>query len=172
MLGIVGCDIAAGVLGQHFKSPLHFADGPFERVDGFLHIGNDGRQEMRDAIQERQLHALGVHHDEPQRFSSILIQQAHDNGIDTHSFSRARCPCDQEMRHARQIRDPDFATDVFSQSEHHVMRAARKFCAFEQLFAGDERGLLVWHFNPDQRFSGNWRFNADGMRGQGQCQIV
>ena len=44
-------------------APLHLGDAPAQRVGGFLHVGDDRREQMRNALVHRQLQHLRVDHD-------------------------------------------------------------------------------------------------------------
>jgi hypothetical protein len=58
-------DVAHAELRHLAVAVLHLAHRPFERDDRLLRIGDDGGQEMRDAVIDRELEHLGVDHDQP-----------------------------------------------------------------------------------------------------------
>ena len=51
---IKAVDVADADLRHLAVAVFHLADGPFERDDGLGWVGDDGRQQMRDAIIDRQ----------------------------------------------------------------------------------------------------------------------
>ena len=51
--------------GQQLQAALHLADGVAQRVGRQLGLGDDGREEMRNALVHAQFHALGIDQDQP-----------------------------------------------------------------------------------------------------------
>ncbi len=62
--GIVAVDIAHAELGHALVALLHLAHRPFQRDHRLLGIGDDGGQEMRDAVIDGELEHLRIDHDQ------------------------------------------------------------------------------------------------------------
>ena len=58
-------DVAHADLRHLAVAVLHLADRPFQRDDRLLRIGDDRRQQMRDAVIDGQFEHLRVDHDQP-----------------------------------------------------------------------------------------------------------
>ena len=56
-------DVADVIGGEQLEAALHLADGVAQRVGGELGLGDDGREEVRDALVHAQLDALGIDQD-------------------------------------------------------------------------------------------------------------
>jgi len=66
---------------------VHFFRSPLERHDCFLWVRDDRRQKMRDAVIERELHALRVDHDEAHLVRAIAVEKGSDERMDGHGLS-------------------------------------------------------------------------------------
>ena len=85
---------------------LHLAHRPFERDHGLARIGDDRRQEMRDAVIDGKLQHLRVDHDQPARPRGDTGRAA-DRIIvfDGDRLARAGGAGDEQMRHLGEIDD-------------------------------------------------------------------
>ena len=84
---VVLVDVADAAGGQQLEAALHFADGVAQGVGGQLGLGDDGREEVRNAFVHAQLDALGIHENEPDLGGSGAEEQAHDHGVDGDGFA-------------------------------------------------------------------------------------
>ncbi len=62
---VVLVDVAHAAAGQQLEAALHLADGVAQGVGCQLGLGDDGREEMRNALVHAEFHALGIDEDEP-----------------------------------------------------------------------------------------------------------
>ena len=84
---VVLFNIADAARGQQFEAPLHFAHGITQRVGGQLGLGDDGREEVRNALVHAEFDALGVDQDETHLRRRSAEEQAHDHGVDGHRLA-------------------------------------------------------------------------------------
>jgi hypothetical protein len=60
---VIAAEIAHAEARHQPVAALHFADTPVERVCRELHVGHDGREQVRDALVNRELEHLRVDED-------------------------------------------------------------------------------------------------------------
>ena len=104
-------------LAQQLQPALHLADGVAQRVGGQLGLGDDRREEMRNALVHAQFDALGIDQNQPHLRRRGAEQQAHDHGVDGHRFARAGGTGDEHVRHGGEIGGDDAAVDVFAHGD-------------------------------------------------------
>ena len=80
-------DVADVVGGEQLEAALHLADGVAQSIRGELGLGDDGREEMRDALVHAELDALGIDEDHADLLGRALEQDAHDHGVDRDGFA-------------------------------------------------------------------------------------
>ncbi len=76
------------------------------------------------------------------------------------------------MRHGCEICNANFAADIFAERNYHVRGSRFKFIGVKKLAQRYKRYALIRHFEPDKRFAGDGRLNADGVCGKRKRQIV
>ena len=108
---IVAVDVAHAELGHALVAFLHLAHRPFERDHRLLRIGDHRREQMRDAVIDREFEHLGIDHDQPALVGAQPVDQRQDHGVDGNRFAGAGGAGDQQMRHAREIDDHRLAAD-------------------------------------------------------------
>ena len=69
-------DVAHADLRHLLVAVLHLAHRPFERDDRLLRIGDDGGQQMRNAVVDGELEHLRIDHDQPALLGLQAIEQA------------------------------------------------------------------------------------------------
>ena len=117
---VVAVDVAHAELRHFLVAAFHLAHRPFERDHRFLRIGHDRRQQMRDAVIDRELEHLRIDHDQPALIRPQPVDQRQDHRVDGDRFAGAGGAGDQQMRHARQIDDDRFAADGLAEAERQL----------------------------------------------------
>ena len=134
--------IAHAHCAHQFVAPLHFRHAPTQAIGGFLHVGDNRCQQMRNALIHRQFQHLRVDHQHPHVFGRSLVQQRKHHRVDRHRLARTGGAGDQQMRHARQIGHDRFAGNVFAQRQGQraggfvVFLRAQQFRQINHLAAG------------------------------------
>jgi hypothetical protein len=86
------------------RSVLHLAHDPFQRDDGLLRIGDDGRQQVRDAVIDESSSIFGsIMISGTSRASAV--EQRQDHGVDRDRLARAGGAGDQQVRHLGEVGD-------------------------------------------------------------------
>ena len=117
---IVAVDVAHAELGHFLVALFHLPYRPLQRDNRLFWIGHDRRQQVWNAVIDRQLEHLGIHHDQAALIRPQPIQQAEDHGVDRDRFTGPGRACDQQMRHAREIDDDGVAADVLAETEREL----------------------------------------------------
>ena len=122
VLGVLHLLVEAGQVAHadrrhQLVAPLHLGDAPAQRVGRFLHVGDDRREQVRDALVDRELQHLRVDHDHAHVFRAGLVQQAQHHRVDRHRLAGTGRAGDQQMRHLGQVDDDRLAADILAQRE-------------------------------------------------------
>ncbi|MGC0399868.1 hypothetical protein RKD27_002512 [Streptomyces sp. SAI-126] len=98
---------------------VHLPHDPLERLGGPLRVGDDRRDQVRDALVGRQLHPLGVDEDH----AHVLGRRAHHDGSDQAVNARRLTGTggsgDEHVRHLRQVGHHIAALDVLAERHQH-----------------------------------------------------
>ena len=173
-LRVVVVDVARAALGKLAIALVHFARDPVQHAGHFFQIDHDRREQMRHAVVRRQLHALGIDHQEAQFVGREVRHQARDDGVDAHALARAGGARDQQVRHRRQIGRNGLPGHILPQRDGQrafVLHLLEGF-AFDHIAQGHRGDFVVGHFNAHDVLARHRRFDADGLGGQRQRQIV
>jgi hypothetical protein len=157
---IVAVDVAHAELRHLLVALFHFAHCPFERHHRFFRIGDHWREQMRDAVVDRQFEHFWIDHDQPALLRAQPINQAQDHGVDGDRFAGAGSAGDQQMRHALQIDQHRFAADRFAEAQRQSPRALGIVARGEQFTQIDPLAARVRQFDADgisARHHGNAR---------------
>jgi hypothetical protein len=103
--------------GEQLEAALHLADGVAQGVGGQFGLGDDGREEVRDALVHAELDALGIDEDEAHLRGRGAEEQAHDHGVDGHGFAAAGGAGDEHVGHGGQVGGDDAAVDVLAHGD-------------------------------------------------------
>ena len=85
--GVVAVDVAHAHLGHLAVALLHLGHGPFQGHDGLFRIGDDGGEQVRDAVIDAELQHLGVDHDQAALVGREPVEQRQDHGVDGDGFA-------------------------------------------------------------------------------------
>ena len=101
---------------------LHLLDQPGQRGGGLLRVGDDRRDQVRDAVVGRQLDHLGVDQDHPQLVGRGPQQQRRQHRVDAAGLTGTGRAGDQQVRHLREVRADEAALDVLAETDQHRVR--------------------------------------------------
>ena len=146
---VVAGDVAHAELGHAAIAVLHLAHRPFQGDDGLLGIGDDGGQQVRDAVIDAELQHLGVDHDEAAFGRAEPVQDRQDHGVDPDRLARAGGAGDQQVGHARQVGDIGLAADGLAQRQRQQVGRLVVFGRGQQVAQIDGLALGVGQFDAD-----------------------
>ena len=147
--GVEAVDVAHADLRHLAVAVLHLAHGPFQRDDGLLRIGDDGRQQMRDAVIDGQFEHLRVDHDQPAFLRRHAVEQRQDHGVDGDRLARAGGAGDQHVRHLGDVDDDRLAVDRLAERQRQLGLGRLEVAAGEDLAQIDGLALGVGQFDAD-----------------------
>ncbi len=147
--GVEAVDVAHADLRHLPVAVLHLAHGPFQRDDGLLRIGDDGRQQVRDAVIDREFQHLRIDHDQAALLGRQPVEQRQDHGVDGDRLARAGGAGDQQMRHLGEIGDHGLAADGLAEAERQLALGLLEVLRRQQFAQIDGLALLVGQFDAD-----------------------
>ncbi len=150
----------------------HLRHTPVQRGSGLLRIRHHRNQQVRYPVIDTQLHHLRIYHDHLDVFRLRLIQNTHNDCIDTDRLTGTGSSRDQHMGHFGDIRHHDLAADVFTHRKSEVGGELPELFGLHQFPERHCRILLVRYFYADGRFARYRRLDADIRSGQIQLDIV
>ena len=134
---------------------VHLPHDPLQRHHRLGRVGDDGGQQVRDVLVDRELDHLGVDHDHPQLLRRQPVEQRQDHGVDRHRLARAGGAGDQQMRHAGEVGDDRLAGDVLAQRQRQARAAAGVDVGLQQLAQIDGGAALVGQLDADHVAAGD-----------------
>ena len=121
-LGVVAGQVAHAQLAHELVAALHLGHAPVQAVGRLPHVGDHGRQQVRDAFVDRHLEHLRVDHEQAHVARLGLVEQAQDHRVDADRLARAGGAGHQHVRHLGQVGHHRVADDVLAQAhgEHRL----------------------------------------------------
>ena len=120
-----------------------------------MRIGDDRRQQMRNAVVNRQLQHLRIDHQQAAVVGRMTIKQRQHHCVDADRLARTRRSRDEQMRHAREIGDHRLAANGFAKPDRQRQRVGFERIGFEDLAQQNGFAPRVRQFEPDRIASGN-----------------
>ena len=164
-------DVADADLRHLAVAVLHLAHRPFQRDDRLLRIGDDRRQQMRDAVIDRQFEHLRVDHDQPALFRRHPVEQRQDHRVDGDRLARAGGAGDQQVRHPGDVGDDRLAADRLAERQRQLRLGRLEIPAGEDFAEVDSLALGVGQLDADGVAAGHDR-DAAGDRAHRAGDVV
>ncbi len=164
-------DVADVVGGEELEAALHLADRIAQGIRGELGLGDDGREEVRDALVHAELDALGIDEDHADLLGRGLEQDGHDHGVDGDGFAGAGGAGDEHVRHGGEVGGDDAAVDVFAERDGELALALGEGLALDDVAQPDGFAVVVGHLDADGGFAGH-ALDEDGFGGHGEAEVV
>ena len=169
---IEGLDVADVVLREEVVAALHLLHCAAQCAGRLAGLGDDGHQQVGDAVVLSQLDDLGVDEQELDVLGAGAEQQAHDDAVDTDRFAAAGAARDEQMGHLAQVGHLSHAGDVLAQRNAHRRGHPQKALALEDAADVDRRFLMVRHLDAHGRLAGDGCLHADIGHRQVQGDVV
>ena len=163
--------VEADVLGTHsledLEPALHFGDGPLQGACRLLGLGDWRDEEMRNAVVQGHLDALGVDEYHAHLCGRSAHEYGHDHGVEADRLARTGGAGDEEVRHLRKVDAYLLAVDILADGDlQRTGLAARKYVSEKHA-----RAHLVGNLDAHERGAGNLR-DAHGRRGERKGYVV
>ena len=127
---------------------------------------------MRDAVVHGQLDHFRIDHDHAYLVRTSLVENTHDDRVDTDRFTGACGAGNQKVRHLVDVCHDDAARDVTADREADLRGRRAEFLGVDQLLEVDGLVLRVGHLDTDRGFAGNRRLDADLRCGKIELDVV
>ena len=154
---VVAVDVAHAELRHLLVALFHLAHRPLQRDDGLARVGDDRREQMRDAVIDGELEHLGIDHDQPALLRREPVEQAEDHGVDGDRLAGAGGAGDQQMRHAREIDHDRLAADGLAEAERQLRLRLGVFVGRQHFAEVDLLALVVRQLDADGVAAGHHR---------------
>ena len=86
----------------------------------FFRVGDHRYHQVWDTVINTQFHNLRINHNQLDLFGVRLVEDAHDDRVDTYGFTGTRRTGNQKMRHLGNIRHRHLSADVLSDTERNL----------------------------------------------------
>ena len=165
-------DVPDARAGEELQALLHLRDGPLEREDDLLVLGDDRHDQVRQRGVARELDGLRVHHDELELVRRLRHQEPVDERVEADGLALARRAGDEHVRHRREVGDKLLAGGVLAEEERQFALGVPPGGRLDDLAEGDAGGAAVRHLDADRLLAGNRRLDAERLRVQRAHQVV
>ena len=147
--GVEPVDVAHAELRHLAIAVLHLAHRPFQRQNGLARIGDDRREQMRDAVIDRQLQHFRIDHDEFAAVGRHPVQDRQDHRVDADRLARPGGAGDQQMRHPGEVGQHRLAGNVLAEDQGEPARMLFIDRRIEQFAQKHRLGPAVRQFDAD-----------------------
>ena len=124
-------------------------------MPGLTHVGHDGREQMGNALIDRQLQHLRVDQDQTHLIRVRFVQQRQNGGVDTHRFAGPGGAGHQQMRHLGKVGHDRVAGDVFAERDGETGDAVVVDFRAENFGQTNDLPFRIRQFKTHVIFTGN-----------------
>jgi hypothetical protein len=162
--GIVRGDISdAGFC--HIAIPLfHFDGDPAKREENFFRFGDDGDDEVGEAVVHLKLNDLGIDQDEAKIVGAKSVKEAEEESVDADRFSGAGGAGDEGVRKIGQVVDQCRPVNVLSEGNGEMGGGGVPLGTFDEIAEEDFDFRGVGDLDGDRVATGNGGENVDAFR--------
>ena len=150
----------------------HLCNSPLKRCGSPLWICNNRYQKMRNSVINRKFYNLGIDHDEFYLFRLRVIEDTHDNGVNTNRLTGTGCTGYQKVRHLCNIRDNNLSTDILTNCKSNSGFCSSKFIRFYKISECNHLCFLIGDFDTDDITTRNRCFNSNICSCQVHLNII
>ena len=133
-----------------------------------MSVGHDGDVEVRKALVERELDALGVDHDEAELLGRGAHEHRHDEPVEEDRLARSGGARHEEVRQRGDVHDDGLALGVAPEGalERSALDVGHEVAEVDGL------RLAVWNLDAHERGPGDGREDADRTRRERERDVV
>ncbi len=150
-------DVLEAVVRQVVVARVHLLDDPFEGLGGLLGVGDDGRDEVRDALVDREFHALGVDEDHAHLLGRRTHHDRRDHGVDEGGLTGTGLAGHQHVRGLGQVGDDVAALDVLADADDERVLVAAGGRGAQDVAEGHVFAVGVGDLDADGALAGDRR---------------
>ena len=162
--GIVGGDVSDAGFG-HIAIPLfHFDGDPAKGEENFFRFGDDGDDEVGEAVVNLELNDFGIDQDEAEIVGAKSVEEAEEECVDADRFSRAGGASDEGVREIGQVVDQGCPVDVLSKRDGEMGGGGVPLGTFDKIAEEDFDFRGVGDFDSDRVAAGDGGKNVDSFR--------
>ncbi len=144
----------ADLVGLHvLVALLHLLHQPGQRGGGLLRLGDDRRDQVRDALVRGELHHLGVDEDHPDLVGRGPREQRDQHRVDEARLAGAGGARDEQVRHLGQVGAQEVALDVLAEPDHHRVLLGAGGAAAQHVAEAHHLAVGVGHLDADGRLA-------------------
>ena len=148
---IVAGKVLHAMLGEDLIALHHLVHCPLQRAGRLLRVGDNGDEQVRNAVVRRKLDHLRIDHDKAHVLRRGLVKKRHDQRVRANRLAGARRAGDEHVRQLGNITDDVLAADVFADGKRDIGFVRNEFAGFEHVADMNGRDELVRHLDPDDR---------------------
>ena len=156
-LAVIVLDLAYASSLHIHVALLHLLHQPLQGCCGLLRLGNDGRDQVRNALVRGKFHHLRVHQDEANLLRGGAGKQRDQHGVHKSGLTGTGSTGDQQVRHLLNRERGVFAFDVLAQTDEHGIRGAGHAWRIKHLAQVHHFTIWVRNLNADGRLAGDGR---------------
>ena len=169
---IVARQVTDAHLLDEAEAALHLVDGAVERTCGLLGVGDDGAEQVGQLAVHGELHLLGVDEDELDLVGLGLVEDTHDDGVDTHRLTHTRCTCDEQVGHLVDVQNDGTTRHVGAQAGGDAALVVAELGGLQNVAEVDGGGLSVGHLDTHGGLAGNGSLDTHARLSQVHGDIV
>ena len=137
----------------------------------FFGVGDDRRDQVRDAVVGRQLDHLRVDQDHPELVGRGAQQQGRQQRVDAAGLTGTGRTGHEQVRHLREVGADEAALDVLAQPHEHRVRVLLGRLRTHDVAEADRLAVGVGHLDADGGLAGDRREDADVVVRDGVGQV-
>ena len=177
---IVLYDIAAGGGCQQLVPIVHLLTEGGEGVGGALRVGDDHLILVRDLCHEELLHPgvhakldhLRVDHHKLQLRWMLLVEQGHDDRIESHRLSLSRSTRHEEVGYLSEVKEQDIIRDRATECHRELHLRLPIDRGGKHTPHADDLGSLIGHLHTNGPLTGDRRNDTNTERRETHRYIV
>ena len=169
---VVGFDVFYAREADDLITAFHLLHRPFQHLGRHFGIQHHGVEEVRYAFIGRKFQPLGVNHKEFYLVRRRLEEDAANQGIQGHAFSRTCSARNQEVGHPDQVGDHRHSGNVHPQGDRQAQGGTQEGIVIEHVLELHGIAFLLRNLNAHRRLSRDGGDDPDAGRLQCQSQVV
>ena len=171
-LFIIALQITDIIIRELPVTVFHLTDTPVQCGRCLLRICHNRDQQMRNAVIHTQFYDLRIYHDQFYIIRMCLVQNTHDQGIDTYGFTGTGSSGDQHMGHLGNICHYRLARNILTYGKSNVGIELLEFLTLQQIPECHGHIFFVRDFDTDGCLAGNRCLNTNIRCRQIQLNII